>query len=490
MKQALKLAIAFGVLYLLAVCTPYGQSLENAMNRGFSTETWIYGIRYSIGPPPLRGEELTLVIGTALIVLIAVLRRQWRLALAGAFVPGATAVSTYVLNRFVLPRPDISGAPSFLTETSFPSGHVAVTAGVAIGAVLVSTPRVCPYVVAVGATWLAFVAAAVQNLGWHRPSDAIGATLLAGIWYLVAAHWLPAASKPAAPAAVSGRPASRGRVFPILVLAAGGAVLGAGRTDYLLEAFVTALVGLLCAALLWAVASEDPQCVRSRVRYSLGFFGRMPLRRTLRASRGGAVVAVVLVIAVVSAVGVDYWRNHSPVRVDSARSEPAVITAPGMAGRGVTIGTAGATTNIDLYLDFRCARCVHFEETTGTTLDKLVEDGTATLTYWPMTFTDTDSPRLAGAFAVAAANGHARGFVRAIFDDPGKAWTVGQLVELGNKLGVPRFSEALAANSYQGWLATLEETTVEREVLDIPTVFVNNTKLRADQLTPEGVGRR
>ncbi|GAA1511118.1 thioredoxin domain-containing protein [Kribbella lupini] len=486
MKQPLKLAIAFGVLYLLAVCTPYGQSLENAMTRGFSTETWIYGIRYSIGPPPLRGEELTLVIGTALIVLIAVLRRQWRLAVAGAFVPGATAVSTYVLNRFVLPRPEISGAPSFLTETSFPSGHVAVTAGLAIGAVLVSTPRARPYVVAVGATWLAFVAAAVQNLGWHRPSDAIGATLLAGIWYLTAVHWLPMASRPTG-LRHDGVSAGRAPVAPVLVVAAGGAVLGAGRTDYLLEAFVTAVMGLLCAVILWAVASEDPRCVRSRVRYSLGLFGRIRLLRTLRASHGFVVVAVVLVVAVVSAVGVDYWRNHSPVRVDSARPEPAVITAPGTAGRGVTIGKAGAATNIDVYLDFRCARCVEFERTNGLTLDQLVEDGTATLTYWPMTFTDTDSPRLANAFALAAANGHARGFVRAIYDDPGKAWTDGQLVELGNKLGVP--AEKLSTD-YQGWLATLEATTVEREVLDLPTVFVNNTKLRADQLTPEGLALR
>ena len=169
MKQPLKLAIAFLVLYVLAVCTPYGQIVENALTRGYVTEAWVFRIQYSIGPPPLRGEEVTLVLGTAVIVLIAVLRRQWLLAVAGAFVPGATAVSTYVLNRFVLPRPDISGAAEGLTEGSFPSGHVAVTAGIAIGAVLVCTPRVRPYVVAVGVTWLAFVAAAVQNLGGTVP---------------------------------------------------------------------------------------------------------------------------------------------------------------------------------------------------------------------------------------------------------------------------------------------------------------------------------
>ncbi|GAB2582529.1 thioredoxin domain-containing protein [Kribbella endophytica] len=482
MKQPLKLAVAFVVLYLLAVCTPYGQTVENALTKGYVTEAWVFRIQYSIGPPPLRGEELTLVLGTAVIVLIAVLRRQWLLAVAGAFVPGATAVSTYVLNRFVLPRPDISGAAEGLTEGSFPSGHVAVTAGVAIGAVLVCTPRVRPYVVAVAMTWLAFVAAAVQNLGWHRPSDAIGATLLAGVWYSVAVHWLPKAME---------RGASMRGLGPAPVLAGAGAavgavvgaVLGAGRADYLLEAFVHGVVGLLCASILWTAASEESRSVRSRVRHSLGFFGRMRLLRTLRVP----VVAVTLVLALVSAVGVGYWRDHSPVRVDSARPEPPVITGPGTAAQGVKVGKAGARSNIDVYLDFRCHRCTVFEQASGATLDTLLEQGATTVTYWPMALSSLKSPRLANAFAVAAADGHARGFVRAYFDDPDKTWTDDQLVELGNKLGVPRFAEALAADRYRSWLVAIDGAATEREVLEIPTVFVNNRMLRADQLTPEGL---
>ena len=81
--------------------------------------------------------------------------------------------------------------------------------------------------------------------------------------------------------------------------------------------------------------------------------------------------------------------------------------------------------------------------------------------------------------------------VRAIFDDSGKAWTDGQLAELGQKLGVPveKFTQASAANSYRDWFASLDESATKRDVLEIPTVFVNNTKLRADQLTPEGLGR-
>jgi hypothetical protein len=444
-RHILKPAIAFVVLYLLAVCTPYGQSVENRFG-GYASETWVSRIQYSIGPPPLRFENLTFVAGVALIVLIAVLRRQWRLAVAGAFVPIATAASTYLLNRLVLPRPDISNAPAWLTEVSFPSGHVAVTVGVAAGAILVSTPRARPYVAAAGLLWLAFVAAAVQNLGWHRPSDAIGATLLACISYLIATHLLPTATHFTPPLGLA----------PVLAIGTVGAVLGAGRSDYLPEAVSTAIVGLLCALILWSTVAQ-------------GF-------RT-------AVIAVLL-LAIVSTVGVDYWRKHSAVTVDTSRPEPALITGPGTAGKGVTIGKPGAKPNIDFYLGFSCGRCAEFEQTSDSTIDSLLENGTATITYWPIVAPESDQ-RLPSMFAVAAANGKAHGFLHAFYGDFEKAWTDSQLIELGEKLGLPKeqVAAALKANSYQDWFGTLDQTSIDRQITDLPAVLVNGKKLLGDEVT-------
>ncbi|NEA36615.1 thioredoxin domain-containing protein [Streptomyces sp. SID13031] len=459
MRQPFKLAIAFVVLYLLAVCTPYGQSVENRPG-GFASETWVFHILYSVGPPPLRFEGPIFVIGVILIVGVAVLRRQWWLAVAGAFVPVATAAASYLLNRMILPRPDISNAPESLMEVSFPSGHVAVTAGVAAGAILVSTPRARPYVAAAGVLWLAFVAAAVQNLGWHRPSDAIGATLLACIAYLVAAHLLPAATRPA----TQVRTTPVLGLVPALAIAAVGATLGAGRTGYIPEAVVTAIVGVLCAVILWST-------VQRGVRNS-----------------SGIVVAVVLVLAIVSAVGVDYWRKHSEVNLDSGRPEPAVITGPGTAGKGVTVGKRGADTNIDFYLAFSCRPCAEFEKATGSTLDPLLENGTVTVTYWPVVSGDSDQ-RLATLFAAAAANGKASGFLHAVYGDSEKAWTDDQLAELGDKLGLPKdtFATALRTNSYGNWFKSIDETTVERQITELPAVLVNGKKLLGDQVTVDNL---
>jgi protein-disulfide isomerase len=205
----------------------------------------------------------------------------------------------------------------------------------------------------------------------------------------------------------------------------------------------------------------------------------------------GIVVVVVLVLAIVAAVGVDYWRKHSKVEVTaSGRPEPAVITGPGTDGKGITIGKAGAKTNIDLYLDFRCPHCEEFETATGPTLDKLVEDGTATITYWPLAFVSPqDSPRLANAFAASAASGKALSFVDAVYGDFSKAWTTDQLMQLGTQLGVDdtKYGAAVNGNTYAGWLDSVSKASTDRNVTGTPTAFVNGKVLDVSKMTPDGI---
>lgn len=205
----------------------------------------------------------------------------------------------------------------------------------------------------------------------------------------------------------------------------------------------------------------------------------------------GIIVAVVLVLALAGGVGVQYYRGHSKVEVTSTgRTEPAVITGPGTSGKGVTVGKAGAKVNIDLYLDFRCPHCADFEKESGPTIDKLVEDGTATLTYWPLQFVNPDSsPRLANAFAAAAANGKALSFADELYGDFSKSWTSDQLVELGNQLGVgdATYQKALQDNTYAGWLDSVGKAADDRGVTGTPTVYLNGKQLPTDQLSVEGL---
>ncbi|MFI5692612.1 DsbA family protein [Kribbella sp. NPDC051586] len=215
------------------------------------------------------------------------------------------------------------------------------------------------------------------------------------------------------------------------------------------------------------------------------------LQQNKRRISPGIIVVIVLVLALAGGVGVQYYRGHSKVEVSSnGRPEPTVITGPGTSGKGVTVGKAGAKANIDLYLDFRCPHCAEFEDATGATIDKLVQDGKATLTYWPLQFVNPDaSPRLANAFAAAAANGKALSFADEMYGDFSKSWTTDQLIELGKQLGVgdAKFQQALQDNTYAGWLESVGNAADDRGVTGTPTVYVNGQQLPADQLSSDGL---
>ncbi|CAM5721703.1 hypothetical protein SALBM311S_10653 [Streptomyces alboniger] len=88
-----------------------------------------------------------------------------------------------VLKSTILPRPDLVGAPDNLLDQGFPSGHTAIPAALTLAAVLVGFPRIRPYVATAGVLWLACIAAASATMGGHRPSEVLGATLLACACY-------------------------------------------------------------------------------------------------------------------------------------------------------------------------------------------------------------------------------------------------------------------------------------------------------------------
>lgn len=82
---ALLYGLGFLAVYLLAICTPWGQRVENALfdlgtdNR---EEAWIYplsGAAYGSTPlPPMElSAKPTLMVGLAVIVALTLVRRCW-----------------------------------------------------------------------------------------------------------------------------------------------------------------------------------------------------------------------------------------------------------------------------------------------------------------------------------------------------------------------------------------------------------------------------
>ncbi|MFF1309089.1 phosphatase PAP2 family protein [Streptomyces sp. NPDC058307] len=258
-------------VYLIAVCNPFGQRAENALftEEAGAKPAWIYdwsGAAYgSSGLPPLdQSATPTLIVGMAVIVGVTLVRRRWWQGCAAAGVVMVTLAGTQAGKMF-LPRPDLVGARVSLVDSSFPSGHTGIAAALSLGLALIASPRVRPYVMVTGMLWLTVTGGAVLATYQHRPSDVLGATLLACACYSLAARLLP-------PAADAPGVIRRPRALPAiaLALAAAGALVAGARDDSVTQSLVYAVTAFLCASLFWYTAAEGPTQTARRTRPTLG----------------------------------------------------------------------------------------------------------------------------------------------------------------------------------------------------------------------------
>lgn len=149
---ALLYTLGFLTVYLLAVCTPWGQRAENALfglGAEGSKPAWIYPLSgKAYGSTPLPPMELsakpTLMAGLAVIVVLILVRRCWRQGCAALGVVILTIGGKEVLKSTILPRPDLVGAPENLLDQGFPSGHTAIPAALTLATVLVVSPASAP----------------------------------------------------------------------------------------------------------------------------------------------------------------------------------------------------------------------------------------------------------------------------------------------------------------------------------------------------------
>jgi len=174
-------ASALGALvYVVFVSTEWGQRFDDIAFDGRAVED--PEITRATNDLLHSVTRSSLVLLTGALVLFALGRRRWRLALvAGASITGAV-VTTEVLKLHVLTRPDLDGIAG-IEQNSFPSGHATIGMALSLGLVMVSPHRF---------RWLATGAALLVSMtfgigvlatGWHRPSDTIGAYLVGLAWF-------------------------------------------------------------------------------------------------------------------------------------------------------------------------------------------------------------------------------------------------------------------------------------------------------------------
>lgn len=168
-------AIAVLILYLVAVRTTAGQEFDDIAFSGRDVED--PEITRATNEVLHSVTRLTLFVATAGLVLLALLRRRLRLALAVGGAVAGSVVTTEVLKLHILTRPvldDVDG----ITINSYPSGHATIAMALGLGLVMV-TPHHRRWMAAgVAVAFASLFGVGVLATGWHRPSDSIGAALV------------------------------------------------------------------------------------------------------------------------------------------------------------------------------------------------------------------------------------------------------------------------------------------------------------------------
>jgi protein-disulfide isomerase len=202
-------------------------------------------------------------------------------------------------------------------------------------------------------------------------------------------------------------------------------------------------------------------------------------RRRQRIITGSIVgVVVVAVLAVAGLVGVTVWNaTHKPA---------APLAAPaGGTTNGVYVGKATAKVTVDLYIDFMCPVCHNFKNTTGPTLQKMVDAGTVRLFYHPVAYLDrfssgtNYSSRASAASACAADANVFDKFRGLLYDNQPEENSTGltdaQLIQFGKQAGATTaaFETCVNNGKYATWTKTITDTASKANITGTPTIKVN-----------------
>lgn len=188
--------VLFGAVAWVSVRTIRGQMLDTVALYGnsFLRRTLDQPLDAALGAISTASVGLILVV----ILVVALARRRFTLAVMSAAIVVGASATTYVLKQ-VIDRPYLGVDPDrAYAGNSLPSGHATAAAAFAIGLTLVLPPRARGVVSLIGATYAAVVGVATLASGWHRPSDVVAAYLVVGGWAAAAGLVLVLTQRPTA----------------------------------------------------------------------------------------------------------------------------------------------------------------------------------------------------------------------------------------------------------------------------------------------------
>ncbi|MEJ3747234.1 thioredoxin domain-containing protein [Actinomycetes bacterium KLBMP 9797] len=189
-------------------------------------------------------------------------------------------------------------------------------------------------------------------------------------------------------------------------------------------------------------------------------------------------IAAVAVLVIAGMIGYGVYASQ---KTDTYTAPPGAVDN----GTGISYGSG--PVKIDVYEDFICPACGQFEQQSGSTLDKLVEDGKVTIVYHPIAILDRASStqystRAAAASGAAAEGGKFREYAEALFAKQPAEGSAGlsdnELIEIGRSVGLgDQFAQAVKDGKYKAWTEHVTDEASAAGVTGTPTVLVNGKKV-------------
>ncbi|MFD5468557.1 thioredoxin domain-containing protein, partial [Kitasatospora sp. NPDC127059] len=114
---------------------------------------------------------------------------------------------------------------------------------------------------------------------------------------------------------------------------------------------------------------------------------------------------VVLALAGGAALAINGGKKNDDKAAAAASAAPLVVpaNATGPNGTVITLGKADAPHTMEVYEDFRCPVCKHFEAANGQTVKQLTEDGRIKVEFHLAAFLDKNLGGKGSRTALAAA---------------------------------------------------------------------------------------
>jgi hypothetical protein len=176
------------LVYVLAVLTRTGQTIENAALRGADQDD----VNETDAAWEALGQITVYSLAAAVVVvaLVGVLRKRWDLTVAAVGVIVAGQVVVQALKRFILPRPPLVEVTGDYAHNSLPSGHTTIAMTVLFAAIIVVPWKWRGVMLFFVLPWATAIGQYTLTAKWHRLSDTLAADGIALGIAALAAWWL------------------------------------------------------------------------------------------------------------------------------------------------------------------------------------------------------------------------------------------------------------------------------------------------------------